>query len=59
MKILLKNFTLLTLLIGSSSTYAIQGLNVITITTDDPQGYVEWLSESQPVFFKHLCYSRT
>ena len=50
MKILLKNFTLLTLLIGSSSIYAIQGLNVITITTDDPQGYVEWLSESQPVF---------
>ena len=50
MKTLLKNFTLLTLLIGSSSIYAIQGLNVITITTDDPQGYVEWLSESQPVF---------
>ena len=25
-------------------------MNVITITTDDPQGYVEWLTESQPVF---------
>ena len=53
MKILLKNFTLLTLLIGSSSIYAIQGLNVITITTDDPQGYVEWLSESHLFSKKH------
>tara|TARA_Y100001970_G_C14230385_1_gene858251 strand:+ start:839 stop:1552 length:714 start_codon:yes stop_codon:yes gene_type:complete len=50
MKTLLKNFTLLTLLIGSSSIYAIQGLNVITITTDEPQDYVKWLTESQPVF---------
>ena len=30
--------------------HSLQGLNVITITTDDPQGYVEWLTESQPVF---------
>ena len=34
----------------STITFALQGLNVITITTDDPQGYVEWLTESQPVF---------
>ena len=47
---ILKKFTLLAVLLSSSSIFALQGLNVITITTDDPQGYVEWLSESQPVF---------
>ena len=34
----------------STITFALQGLNVITITTDDPQDYVEWLTESQPIF---------
>jgi hypothetical protein len=34
----------------SSSIFALQGLNVITITTDDPQGYVKWLTDAQPVF---------
>ena len=45
-----KLFTLFTGILLSSSIFALQGLNVITITTDDPQGYVEWLAESQPVF---------
>ena len=34
----------------STITFALQGLIVITITTDDPQDYVEWLTESQPIF---------
>ena len=34
----------------STITFGLQGLNVITITTDDPQDYVEWLTESQPIF---------
>ena len=34
----------------SLNAFALQGLNVITITTDDPQGYTKWLTESQPVF---------
>ena len=50
MKILLKTLALLSLLLTSASAYSLQGLNVITITTDDPQDYVEWLAESQPVF---------
>ena len=37
-------------LVASSGLYALQGLNVITITTDDPVGYLKWLTESQPVF---------
>ena len=47
-----KLFTLFTGILLSSSIFALQGLNVITITTDDPQGYVEWLSESQRSVFQ-------
>ena len=47
---LIKIATLLSGVLLSSSIFALQGLNVITITTDDPQDYVEWLAESQPVF---------
>ena len=50
MKKITKTIGLFMGLFLSSSIFALQGLNVITITTDDPQGYVEWLSESQPVF---------
>ena len=50
MKKITKTIALFMGLFLSSSIFALQGLNVITITTDDPQGYVEWLSESQPVF---------
>ena len=39
-------------LVASSGLYALQGLNIITITTDDPVGYLKWLTESQPVFQK-------
>ncbi len=48
----MKILSIITFLLISTSAYALQGLNVITITTDDPQGYVEWLTESQPVFQK-------
>ena len=50
MKTITKKIAFLTLLLSSTGIFAAQGLNVITITTDDPQGYVEWLTESQPVF---------
>ena len=50
MKTLFKKIIAISFLLLSSATYAAQGLNVITITTDDPQGYVKWLTESQPVF---------
>ncbi len=50
MKKITKTIALFMGLFLSSSIFALQGLNVITITTDDPQGYVEWLTESQPVF---------
>ena len=50
MKTIIKIIAFFTLLITTSSAYALQGLNVITITTDDPQGYTKWLTESQPVF---------
>ena len=50
MKKIFKKITAISFLVASSVTFAAQGLNVITITTDDPQGYVEWLTESQPVF---------
>tara|TARA_B100000214_G_scaffold84129_1_gene57304 strand:- start:399 stop:1112 length:714 start_codon:yes stop_codon:yes gene_type:complete len=50
MKKITKTIGLFMGLFLSSSIFALQGLNVITITTDDPQGYVEWLTESQPVF---------
>ena len=50
MKTITKKIAFLSLLLSSAGIFAAQGLNVITITTDDPQGYVEWLTESQPVF---------
>jgi hypothetical protein len=50
MKSLFKALTLLGFVLASSNTFSLQGLNVITITTDDPQGYVKWLSDSQPIF---------
>ncbi len=50
MKNLIKKITAISLLLASTVTFAAQGLNVITITTDDPQGYVKWLTDSQPVF---------
>ena len=50
MKTIMKIITLFAMIIGSSSIFALQGLNVITITTDEPEGYVKWLTESQPVF---------
>ena len=50
MKKIFKKITAVSFLVASSVTFAAQGLNVITITTDDPQVYVEWLTESQPVF---------
>ena len=50
MRKIIKNLSLLGIFFISLNVHSIQGLNVITITTDDPQGYVEWLTESQPVF---------
>tara|TARA_X000001036_G_scaffold352834_1_gene334079 strand:- start:370 stop:1095 length:726 start_codon:yes stop_codon:yes gene_type:complete len=50
MKSISKLLSLISILLVSSSVYALQGLNVITITTDNPQDYVEWLTASQPVF---------
>ena len=50
MRKIIKNLSLLGIFFISLNVYSLQGLNVITITTDDPQGYVEWLTESQPVF---------
>jgi hypothetical protein len=50
MRQIIKTITLFAGFLISSSVFALQGLNVITITTDDPQDYVEWLAESQPVF---------
>jgi hypothetical protein len=47
---LIKNVTAISLFFASSAIFAAQGLSVITITTDDPQGYMKWLTESQPVF---------
>ena len=47
---IIKNLSLLGIFFISLNVHSLQGLNVITITTDDPQGYVEWLTESQPVF---------
>ena len=46
----IKKLILTFALVASSGLYALQGLNVITITTDDPVGYLKWLTESQPVF---------
>ena len=50
MKINLKVITLFGIILTSLNIHSLQGLNVLTITTDDPQGYVEWLTENQPVF---------
>jgi hypothetical protein len=50
MKKYIAKLTLLGVFFISTSVFALQGLNVITITTDDPQDYVEWLTESQAVF---------
>ena len=50
MKINLKIITLFGIIFTSMNIHSLQGLNVLTITTDDPQGYVEWLTENQPVF---------
>ncbi len=50
MRKIIKNLSLLGIFFVSLNVHSLQGLNVITITTDDPQGYVEWLTESQPVF---------
>ena len=50
MKTIIKKIAFLALIFSSSSIFAVQGLNVITITTDEPQDYVKWLTESQPVF---------
>ena len=47
---IIKKITAISLLLASSVAFAAQGLNVITLTTDDPQGYIKWLTESQPVF---------
>ena len=52
MKKLTKTIAFFIGLFLSSSIFALQGLNVITITTDDPQGYVKWLTDAQPVFQK-------
>jgi len=50
MKNVLTKLALMGAFFTSTSIFALQGLNVITITTDDPQDYVEWLTESQAVF---------
>ena len=52
MKLIIKTISLFVGLLISSSVFALQGLNVITITTDDPQGYVKWLTDAQPIFQK-------
>jgi uncharacterized protein (DUF1330 family) len=52
MKQTIKTITLFVGFLVSSSVFALQGLNVITITTDDPQDYVEWLTDAQPIFQK-------
>jgi len=47
MKNLLKKVSISTLLVISTSIFSMQGLSVITITTDDPEGYVRnMLSDS-------------
>ena len=49
MRKIIKNLSLLGIFFISLNVHSLQGLNVITITTDDPQWYVEWLTEIQPV----------
>ena len=50
MKKLLKKICVSSFLLMSSSVFSMQGLSVITITTDDPEGYVEWLTKNSQVF---------
>jgi hypothetical protein len=50
MNTLIKKLSLFGLLLTSFSIYSMQGLSVITITTDDPEGYVEWLTKNSQVF---------
>jgi len=50
MKNLLKKVSISSLLVISTSIFSMQGLSVITITTDDPEGYVEWLTQNSSVF---------
>ena len=50
MKNLLKKICFTSLLVTSTSIFSMQGLSVITITTDDPEGYVEWLTKNSSVF---------
>ena len=50
MKKLLKKICVSCFLLMSSSVFSMQGLSVITITTDDPEGYVEWLTKNSQVF---------
>ena len=50
MKNLLKKVSISSLLVISTSIFSMQGLSVITITTDDPEGYVEWLTKNSSVF---------
>ena len=49
---LIKLLSSLTFLLFGTLTLANQGLSVITITTDDPEDYVEWLTDNQPIFQK-------
>ena len=46
----LKKILITASLFLSASIFSMQGLSVITITTDDPEGYVEWLTKNSSVF---------
>ena len=47
---LIKKILITASLFLSGSIFSMQGLSVITITTDDPEGYVEWLTTNSSVF---------
>ena len=47
---LVKKILITASLFISTNVFSMQGLSVITITTDDPEGYVEWLTENTSVF---------
>ena len=49
---LIKLLSSLSFLLFGTFALANQGLSVITITTDDPEDYVEWLTDNQPIFQK-------
>ena len=49
---LIKLLSSFTFLLFGTFALANQGLSVITITTDDPEDYVEWLTDNQPIFQK-------